>query len=200
VTIGGSATLPDLNFEGACGKPAIAMEVWDIYPQDWPDSLKESLGEIMQDQQRLMDETFKLDQALKDRMQRGDPGDGEDGEFLEQMPPEGEDGQQPQQGQDGQEGQQGSPTDRMTAEQLREALKNLRPAGCASARSRLQKGLLGWRRPSEGQSGGGEMRGAGEALGAWATGGGGQARKRCARARDMMNQMMQAGRGRAKAR
>jgi uncharacterized protein (TIGR02302 family) len=41
----------------------------------------DKLGEIMQDQQRLMDETFKLDQALKDRMQRGDPGDGEDGEF-----------------------------------------------------------------------------------------------------------------------
>jgi acetyl-CoA decarbonylase/synthase, CODH/ACS complex subunit delta len=52
VTIGGSATLPYLNFEGACGKPAIAMEVWDIYPQDWPDSLKESLGEVMQDPAR----------------------------------------------------------------------------------------------------------------------------------------------------
>jgi acetyl-CoA decarbonylase/synthase complex subunit delta len=52
VTIGGSATLPFLDFEGACGKPAIAMEVWDVYPQDWPDLLKESLGEVLDDPAR----------------------------------------------------------------------------------------------------------------------------------------------------
>jgi len=49
VTIGGSATLPFLEFEGACGKPAVAMEVWDVTPQDWPDLLKESLGEVLDD-------------------------------------------------------------------------------------------------------------------------------------------------------
>ena len=49
VTIGGSATLPFLDFEGECGKPAIAMEVWDVFPQDWPDLLKESLGDVLND-------------------------------------------------------------------------------------------------------------------------------------------------------
>jgi acetyl-CoA decarbonylase/synthase complex subunit delta len=52
VTVGGSATLPFLDFEGACGKPAVAMEVWDVYPKDWPDLLRESLGEVMQDPAR----------------------------------------------------------------------------------------------------------------------------------------------------
>lgn len=163
----------------------------------------DKLGEIMQDQQRLMDETFKLDQALKDRMQRGDPGDGEDGEFLEQMPPDGEDGQ-PQQGQDGQEGQQGSPTDRMTAEQLREALKNLRAQQDALGKKldELQKGLgdLGVK-PGEGfGQAEREMRGAGEALGKSqgerAVEGQGKALEALRQgARDMMNQMMQAMRG-----
>ncbi len=164
----------------------------------------DKLGEIMQEQQKLMDETFKLDQALKDRMQRGDPGDGEDGEFLEQMPPEGEDGQQPQQGQDGQEGQQGSPTDRMTAEQLREALKNLRAQQDALGKKldELQKGLgdLGVK-PGEGfGQAEREMRGAGEALGKSqgerAVEGQGKALEALRQgARDMMNQMMQAMRG-----
>ena len=164
----------------------------------------DKLGEIMQEQQKLMDETFRLDQALKDRMQRGDPGDGEDGEFLEQMPQEGEDGQQPQQGQDGQEGQQGSPTDRMTAEQLREALKNLRAQQDALGKKlgELQKGLgeLGVK-PGEGfGQAEREMRGAGEALGKsqgeQAVDGQGKALEALRQgARDMMNQMMQAMRG-----
>lgn len=161
----------------------------------------DKLGEIMQEQQKLMDETFKLDQALKDRMQRGDPGDGEDGEFLEQMPPEGEDGQQPQQGQ---EGQQGSPTARMTAEQLREALKSLRAQQDALGKKldELQKGLgdLGVK-PGEGfGQAEREMRGAGEALGKSqgerAVEGQGKALEALRQgARDMMNQMMQAMRG-----
>ena len=44
VTIGGSATLPFLDFEGQCGMPAVAMEICDIYPQEWPDLLKEPLA------------------------------------------------------------------------------------------------------------------------------------------------------------
>ncbi|NML75901.1 TIGR02302 family protein [Rhizobium sp. S-51] len=164
----------------------------------------DKLGEIMQEQQKLMDETFRLDQALKDRMQRGDPGDGEDGEFLEQMPPEGEGGQQPQEGQQGEDGQQGSPTDRMTAEQLREALKNLRAQQeqLGKQLGELQKGLkeLGVE-PGEGfGEAGREMRGAGEALGksqgSRAVEGQGKALEALRKgARDMMNQMMQAMRG-----
>jgi len=52
VTIGGSATLPFLEFEGQCGRPALAMEVWDVYPQDWPDLLKEPFGEALHDPAR----------------------------------------------------------------------------------------------------------------------------------------------------
>mgnify|MGYP000848868909 CR=1 FL=1 len=168
----------------------------------------DKLGEIMQEQQRLMDETFRLDQALKDRMQRGDPEGGEDGEFLEQMPPEGEDGQQQggeqQQQQGQQDGEQGSPTDRMTAEQLREALKNLRAQQDALGKqlNELQKGLgdMGIK-PGEGfGQAEREMRGAGQALGKSqgerAVEGQGKALEALRQgARDMMNQMMQAMRG-----
>ncbi|HEV7437332.1 MAG TPA: DUF4175 family protein, partial [Pseudorhizobium sp.] len=117
----------------------------------------DKLGEIMQEQQRLMDETFQLDQALRDRMQRGDPG---------------QQGEQPyEQGQQGQpqQGQQGSPTDQMTAEQLREALKNLRAQqeGLGKQLQELQQGLkdLGMQ-PGQGfGEAEREMGNAGEALG-----------------------------------
>jgi len=49
VTIGGSATLPFLDFEGPCVQPAVAMEVCDIYPQEWPDLLKEPFGDTLND-------------------------------------------------------------------------------------------------------------------------------------------------------
>ncbi|WP_416797128.1 TIGR02302 family protein [Ciceribacter azotifigens] len=147
----------------------------------------DKLGELMQEQQKLMEETFKLDQALKDRMQRGDPSDGEDGELTE------EPGQQP--------GGQPSPTDNMTAEQLREALKNLRAQQDALGRKLgdLQKGLsdLGVK-PGEGfAQAEREMRGAGEALGQGqgerAVEGQGKALEALRQgARDMMGQMMQA--------
>lgn len=147
----------------------------------------DKLGELMQEQQKLMEETFKLDQALKDRMQRGDPGDGEDGELT----------QEPQQ----QPGGQPSPTDDITAEQLREALKNLRAQQDALGRKLgdLQKGLsdLGVK-PGEGfAQAEREMRGAGEALGQGqgerAVEGQGKALEALRQgARDMMGQMMQA--------
>ena len=54
----------------------------------------DKLGQLMQRQQKLMDETFKFDQALRDRMQRGDPLDGEDQELFNQDMPQ-EPGQQP---------------------------------------------------------------------------------------------------------
>lgn len=150
----------------------------------------DKLGEILQEQQQLMDETFRLDQALQDRLQRGDPG---------------QQGEQPyeqgQQQQPGQQGQQGSPTDQMTAEQLREALKNLRAQqeGLGKKLEELQQGLkdLGMQ-PGEGfGEAEREMGNAGEALGEGegeqAVQGQGNALNALRQgAQDMMQQMMQA--------
>ena len=143
-----------------------------------------------------MDETFKLDQALRDRMQRGDPGEGEEGE-------NGEPQQEPQaQGEQGQQG--GQDTDQMTAEQLREALKNLREQqeGLGKQLGELQEGLKGLGLdPGEGfGQAQGEMKGAGEALGKSqgdrAVEGQGRALEALRQgARDMMGQMMQAMQG-----
>jgi uncharacterized protein (TIGR02302 family) len=157
----------------------------------------DKLGEIMQEQQRLMDETFKLDQALRDRMQRGDPG-----QEGEQPYEQGQQGQQPgQQGQQqqGQQGQQG--TEQMTAEQLREALKNLRAQqeGLGKQLQELQQGLkdLGME-PGEGfGEAEREMGNAGEALGQGegeqAVQGQGNALNALRQgAQSMMQQMMQA--------
>ena len=49
VTIGGSGTLPYLAFDGPCSPAVAAMEIWDVYPQDWPDLLKEAFGDAMKD-------------------------------------------------------------------------------------------------------------------------------------------------------
>lgn len=49
VTVGGAATLPFLHFEGSTNRPAIAMEVWDIPPDEWPDLLKEPFGDALSD-------------------------------------------------------------------------------------------------------------------------------------------------------
>lgn len=94
----------------------------------------DKLGRILRDQQKLMEQTFKLDQSMRDRMQRGDPNeDGDDA--LNQPMPGLDDLQQPDMGQQeqGQQNQQqgkkqqgDNPTDGMTADQLRDALKQLR--------------------------------------------------------------------------
>jgi len=45
VTIGGASALPFLGFEGSFpNKPAIALEVMDITPDDWPETLKKALS------------------------------------------------------------------------------------------------------------------------------------------------------------
>ncbi|HSA78568.1 MAG TPA: acetyl-CoA decarbonylase/synthase complex subunit delta, partial [Nitrospirota bacterium] len=45
VTIGGASALPFLGFEGTFpNKPAVALEVMDIAPDDWPDTLKKAIG------------------------------------------------------------------------------------------------------------------------------------------------------------
>ncbi|MBX5067573.1 TIGR02302 family protein [Rhizobium lentis] len=162
----------------------------------------DKLGEILRDQQKLMEETFRLDQQLKDRMQRGETEMGENDPLLDDMLP-GEKGepQDQQQGQ-GQEGQQ--PSDQMTAEQLREALKQLRSRQDALGKQlgELQKSLgeMGMKPgPGFGQAQR-EMEGAGRELGQGrgqpAIEGQGRALEALRQgARDMMNQMMQAQQG-----
>ncbi len=45
VTIGGASALPFLAFEGTFpNKPAVALEVTDTSPDDWPETLKKALG------------------------------------------------------------------------------------------------------------------------------------------------------------
>jgi uncharacterized protein (TIGR02302 family) len=165
----------------------------------------DKLGEIMQEQQRLMDQTFKLDQALRDRMQRGDP---EQGEGDQQQSQQGQQGQQQQgQQQQGQQGQQGQGqqgqqnTDQMTAEQLREALKNLRAQqeGLGKKLGELQQALKGMgMQPGEGfGQAEREMGSAGQALGQGegeqAVQGQGNALNALRQgAQNMMQQMMQA--------
>jgi uncharacterized protein (TIGR02302 family) len=75
------------------------------------------LGELMQKQQKLMEDTHRTEQALRDRLQRGDPSDEEEGlndqPLTEQSP---QDQQKP--------GEQ-SAEDKRTADQLRKALKEM---------------------------------------------------------------------------
>ncbi|MBU2329275.1 MAG: TIGR02302 family protein [Alphaproteobacteria bacterium] len=153
----------------------------------------DKLGEIMQQQQRLMDETFRLDQALRDRMQHGDPQQGEEGGEGQQQQGEQQQGEQGQQNLDG-----------MTAEQLREALRQLREQQdqLGQQLGDLQEGLKGLGMepgPGFGEAQE-EMQGAGEALGQGQGGpaveGQGRAMEALRQgARDMMNQMMQAQQG-----
>ncbi|MDK1388484.1 TIGR02302 family protein [Sinorhizobium sp. 8-89] len=157
----------------------------------------DKLGQLMQQQQQLMDETFKLDQALRDRMQRGDPLQGEDNELFGQDMP-----QDP--GQRNDPNAQPSPLDDMTAEQLKEALKQLRQQqeGLGKQLGELQKGLedLGIK-PGKGfGQAQREMKGAADALGEGqgeqAVGNQGRALQALREgAQDMMNQMQAQGQG-----
>ena len=152
----------------------------------------DKLGKLMQEQQRLMDQTFNFDQALRDRMQRGDPQPGQEGEEGEQSE------QQP-----GDNGQQ-SPTDQMTAEQLRQALKDLKAQQEALSKQlgELGEALKGMgMEPGEGfGQAGREMDGASESLGQGrgesAVGSQGRALEALRQgAQDMMNQMQAMGQG-----
>ncbi|PIU83580.1 MAG: acetyl-CoA decarbonylase/synthase complex subunit delta [Elusimicrobia bacterium CG06_land_8_20_14_3_00_38_11] len=50
VKLGGMSTLPFLFFEGTIpNPPAVAMEVWDVEPTDWPDVLKNEYGDVLTD-------------------------------------------------------------------------------------------------------------------------------------------------------
>jgi len=49
VTVGGGSSVPFMKFEGDnARRPAVAMEVWDIPPEEWPAPLAEALGDVVQ--------------------------------------------------------------------------------------------------------------------------------------------------------
>jgi len=50
IKVGGETTLPFLHFEGTVpNRPVISMEVWDIFPEEWPDNLKDAFGDVLSD-------------------------------------------------------------------------------------------------------------------------------------------------------
>ena len=157
----------------------------------------EKLGKLLQDQQKLMDETFKLDQAQRDRMQRGDPLQGEDNElFGQEMPQDPE--------QRGDPNGQPNPLDEMTAEQLKDALKQLKQQQDALGKQlgELNKSLENMGiKPGKGfGEAQREMDGAsgalGEGRGEQAVGNQGRALQALRQgAQDMMNQMQSQGQG-----
>lgn len=50
VTVGGSSTLPYLNFEGEWpNPPAIAVQILDVKPDDWPGPLADAYGDVWDD-------------------------------------------------------------------------------------------------------------------------------------------------------
>ena len=147
----------------------------------------DKLGQLMQQQQQLMEQTFQFDQAMRDRMERGDPMPGEEGE---QQPGDSGAGQQP--------------TDQMTAEQLREALRKLQEQQDKLGKQlgEIQQALKGMGlQPGEGfGQAGREMKGASEALGEGegesAVGSQGRALEALRQgAQNMMSQMQAMGQG-----
>lgn len=170
----------------------------------------DKLGRIMRDQQKLMDQTFKFDQAMRDRMQRGDQNEDGDGLMDQPLPGLG-DPQRPdmgqrnqnQQGQQQGQNQQGQknsdPTDNMTADQLRDALKKLREQqdDLAKQLGELQKNLgsLGMKPNQNYGKAQQEMKGASDQLTEGNGEGAVQGQARALDAlrkgtRDMMNQLM----------
>ncbi|CAN7655769.1 TIGR02302 family protein [Rhizobium sp. LjRoot254] len=124
----------------------------------------DKLGKLMQDQQKLMEETHRMEQALRDRLQRGDPDQNEEG-----LPQDQQEGNQQPGDQQKQDQQPGGDQKDMTAEQLRDALKQLR-----SKQEQLQKDLksleqgladLGMKAPKGFKGAGEEMGESSDALG-----------------------------------
>ena len=75
----------------------------------------DKLGKLLSEQQKLLDETYKLDQALKDQMMQGEMP----------MDDESQNGEPEDQGQDQQQGQ-GEPQQGPTADELRQQLQALK--------------------------------------------------------------------------
>ncbi|MET3601464.1 TIGR02302 family protein [Martelella mangrovi] len=143
------------------------------------------LGELIQEQQRLMNETFELDQQLRDREQWGDPPPDQNGE------------------QQGENGGERSPQE-MTAEELREALRQLQEQQQALSEQlgEMQQKLSelgmppaeGFDRAGEAMDGAAESLGEGEGSGALE--GQGNALEALRQgAQQMMNAMMAQGQG-----
>lgn len=78
--IGGESVLPFYSFDGDTGhRPAVGMEVWDIFPESWPESLKEVYKDVAGDPVNwalYCEENFKPD-FICIRFQGASP-DGED--------------------------------------------------------------------------------------------------------------------------
>ncbi|MDE1991798.1 MAG: TIGR02302 family protein [Rhizobiaceae bacterium] len=118
------------------GRPQPGQQQQEGQADDKMRQQMDKLGRILRDQQKLMEQTFKLDQSMRDRMQRGDPNEDGDDALNQPLPdpndPSQDDGSQQDQGQQKQNQQQGqkqqsdNPADNMTADQLRDALKELR--------------------------------------------------------------------------
>ena len=50
VMVGGETAMPFLHFEGETpNRPVIAMEVLDVKPEDWPETLTEAFGDVLGD-------------------------------------------------------------------------------------------------------------------------------------------------------
>jgi acetyl-CoA decarbonylase/synthase complex subunit delta len=50
VSVGGETTLPFYHFEGTMpNKPVVAMEVWDVPADDWPDTVREPFADVLND-------------------------------------------------------------------------------------------------------------------------------------------------------
>ncbi len=50
VTVGGATTLPFYHFEGELPhRPVVAMEVWDVPAEEWPEVVKAPFGDVMDD-------------------------------------------------------------------------------------------------------------------------------------------------------
>ncbi|MDI3481168.1 MAG: acetyl-CoA decarbonylase/synthase, complex subunit delta [Tepidanaerobacteraceae bacterium] len=48
--LGGESVLPFYKFDGDTGaKPAVGMEIWDVFPESWPQSLKDIFGPYADD-------------------------------------------------------------------------------------------------------------------------------------------------------
>lgn len=98
----------------------------------------DKLGDLLQNQQKLMDQTFSLQKQLEDRMQRGDlTEESQEPLFDEQQTQDdpstaSPDGENPSEGSP----QQGSRESQMTEQQLRDALKGLQ-----SRQNELSKNL-----------------------------------------------------------
>lgn len=178
----------------------------------------DKLGKLLQDQKKLMDDTFSKEQALRNRMQLGEPNNDGGGDQQQQQQQQQQQLFEQGQNQDGldqpmppdpeaqnrQSDQPGNPEDSMTQQELKQALKEL-----SDRQKQLEKDLKGLQeglkklgiKPGDGfDSAGREMKDATGALGKGqgqdAIGSQGRAIEALRKgASDMMKQLSQGGQG-----